>query len=309
LNPILSVIVCTYNPNPSILNDSLEALKRQSLPTPLWELIIVDNGSTNNAISKIDLSWHKSTRLILEKKQGLTFARIAGFRECRGQYIVLVDDDNILESRYLEIVVESFHKNPLLGAIGGKSIPIFLIQPPSWATQFFSDLALRDLGDHIIIERWDNTYPQSGPLGAGMALRNNALKPYISKISSNKVIISDRVGSSLSSGGDNDIVLEILKSGWETAYIPRLSLHHIIPESRLSVRYLSRLTNNSSKSWVQLLESHGINPWEKISPWTVPFRKVKSWFIYKAWYNKVNYIKWRGACGIYEGLAEPISAS
>jgi hypothetical protein len=36
----------------------------------------------------------------------------------------------------------------------------------------------------------------------------------------------------------------------------------------------------------------------------VPLRKLKAYFTYKAWENEPNYIKWKGACGMFEGLAK-----
>ncbi|MDB5120210.1 MAG: glycosyltransferase [Sphingobacteriales bacterium] len=299
----LSVIISTYNPQIQRLNQTLNGLKNQTLCRNNWELILVDNNSTNRFEYKIDVSWHPFTKIIFEPRQGLTFARIKGFKAAEGRIIVLVDDDNILNNQYLKEALYLFDNKKRLGAAGGKSIPIFESEEPTWLKPFYSTLALRDLGEDIIFDNWTNSYPPSAPLGAGMILRKDALKSYIEKIDLGKSVIADRTGISLSSGGDNDIVIEILKSGWFTGYFPSLSLFHIIPEERTSVSYLSRLNSSSSRSWIQLLESHNINPWKKIAPYTVPLRKIKAWFTNKAWKNKVCYIKWQGACGTFEGLA------
>lgn len=299
----ISIIISTYNPNIQRLRQTIKGLKEQTFPLSNWELIIVDNNSSVKFANQIDLSWHNNSKIIVEDIQGLTYARVRGFQEAKGALIIMVDDDNILENTYLQEVSNVFDRNPALGAFGGKAIPIFEIEPPKWIEYFYGNLALRDLGDNRIIDQWQNCLPSSAPLGAGMAIRKKALNSYIQKINTNNHIISDRKGNSLSSGGDNDIVLEILKSGWQTAYIPTLLLYHLIPKERISWKYLSRLSNDSSKSWIQLLDSHNINPWEKIDSWTVPLRKIKAWFVYKAWLNKVNHIRWRGACGLYEGLA------
>jgi glycosyltransferase involved in cell wall biosynthesis len=300
---LVSVIIPTYNPDLKRLSQTLEGLKNQIMDPIFWELLIIDNNSTNNFTRDIELSWHKNVKIIQEKRQGLTYARLKGFLEARGEIIILVDDDNILDEHYLQETLEIYNNHPTLGAIGGKSIPIFESEQPDWLNDFYGSLALRDLGDAVLIEDWQNKFPSSAPIGAGMAIRTEALKSYITKITSAKTIITDRSGNSLSSGGDNDIVLEIVKSGWQTGYFPTLILHHIMPEERLSVKYLARLLNNSNKSWIQLLESHEINPWAKIPAWTVSLRKIKAWFLYRAWKNSANYIKWKGACGTFEGLS------
>ena len=299
----LSVIIPTYNPDQKRLAQTLDGLKNQSLAKHNWELIIIDNNSSNNFHEQLDPSWHPTAKVITETKQGLTYARLRGFNELTGDIIVMVDDDNILNSDYLEQAVSIFDKNPQVAAIGGKSLPLFETQPPVWLHEFYGNLALRDLGNDLIIAGWDNKYPDAAPIGAGMAIRREALKSYIEKITSGKSNISDRSGTSLSSGGDNDMVLEILKSGWQVGYFPQLELQHIIPAQRMEVAYLARLARDTNKSWVQLLQSHGINPWQKIPGWGVLPRKIKAWLTYKAWQNKPAYIKWQGACGLFEGLA------
>jgi len=250
------------------------------------------------------LNWHSNTKKVLEPRQGLTNARLRGFAEAKGGIIIMVDDDNVLDSDYLANTSAIFNKYSDLGAAGGKSIPVFEIPPPSWIKEFYGNLALRDLGNAILINGWNNTYPASAPIGAGMTIRKEALKNYLAKAASGQKLSGDRTGSNLSSGGDNDIVLEILKSGWNVGYFPSLSLQHLVPAGRVKVSYLSKLLRQTNTSWIKLLESHGINPWAKVSRWTVPFRKVKSWVEYKAWRSEVNYIRWQGACGTFEALSD-----
>lgn len=299
----ISILISTYNPCLERLNKTINGLKQQSLSTAFWELIIIDNNSSNDFASELDISWHPGSRVIYEQRQGLTYARLMGFKEAKGEIIIMVDDDNLLNTDYLEQTLYIFKDKPLLGAIGGKSLPIFEAEEPDWLHNFYNSLALRDLGDQILQEKWENSYPQCAPIGAGMAIRRTALKSYIDKVLSGRSIVTDRTGTSLTSGGDNDIVIEVLKSGFTVGYFPALQLQHIIPVERMQVSYLAKLNNNTNRSWVQLLENHDINPWGKITKWTVPLRKAKAWFNYKPWKSKINYIYWRGACGTFDGLA------
>jgi glycosyltransferase involved in cell wall biosynthesis len=299
----LSVIIPTYNPATIRLEQTLAGLKSQSLPVDRWELIIIDNNSSNNFWQQLNLNWHPAAQIVRESKQGLTYARLMGFNESTGNIIVMVDDDNILNADYLEKVLNIFRQNSQMGAIGGKSIPLFESTPPEWLDGFYGSLALRDLGDESLLATWNNEYPACAPIGAGMAIQREALTSYIEKIKSGKSKISDRTGNSLSSGGDNDMVIGTLKSGWQVGYFPELTLQHIIPAQRMQADYLARLLNSTNKSWVQLLQSHDINPWQPITKSGALLRKAKAWFTYKAWKNKPNYIKWRGACGTFDGLA------
>jgi glycosyltransferase involved in cell wall biosynthesis len=295
----ISVILPSFNPNISRLNQTLLGLQRQTLPLKHWELIIVDNNSSPKI--EVDLSWHINHHIIIAGKAGLTHARLKGFHQAQGNIIIMVDDDNILSPQYLQSTSLIFKNHPQLGAAGGKSIGKFDITPPDWLKNFHNNLALRDLGELVILKSWENEYPAVAPIGAGMAIRKQSLQSYLEKTMEDNTI-TDRIGNSLTSGGDNEIVLEILKSGWQVGYFPQLVLRHIIPRERMSVKYLARLVNNTNQSWAQLLTKHNINPWAPISPLGAKIRKIKAFFTCRPWVSKSHFIKWRGACGTFSGL-------
>jgi len=303
----ISVIIPTYNPDAANITEGLNSLKTQTLNQSNWELIVVDNNSTNGVLGDLNLSWHSSSSIIKESRQGLTYSRLCGINYAKGNIIVMVDDDNILATDYLQVVLNCFNEHPSLGAAGGKIEGKFnAFIPPDWTKQFWGMLAIRDLGDEAIISEPSlllNNYPDFAPVGAGMAVRKNLLNTYIKNITDNSTIITDRTGDSLSSGGDNEIVINVLKQGYSVTYFPELLLKHIIPESRLTADYLSRLNYESSKSWIRLLLKHNICPWNPIPRWSVGLRKLKSWLSFKAWASQVNHIKWRGSCGVFDGLA------
>jgi len=143
------------------------------------------------------------------------------------------------------------------------------------------------------------TYPLFAPIGAGMALRREAAEVWLKAENA----ISDRRGAELTSAGDNDIVLTIMEAGWEIAYLPQLNLTHLIPTTRLDPAYLARLNRGIQKSWTQVLALHNASPWPPIPNWSVPLRKIKAWFTYRAWRDRAARIRWQGACGHFEGRA------
>jgi len=299
----LSVVICTYNPDIDRLTQTLNALRGQSLGVSQWELIIVDNNSRNGVLNRINLSWHPNASIIAEPKQGLTYSRIRGFKVAAGKVVVMVDDDNVLKWNYLEEMWAVFEKHSRLGAAGGRSLPLFSDAPPEWVKEFYGNLALRDLGERMQIEEWSQQYPANAPIGAGMGIRKAALSCYFKWLETSRHLITDRRAESLSSGGDNDLVLSLLRSGWQVGYFPVLSLTHLIPGSRLNAAYLGRLVHDTNKSWIQVLAAHEVNPWQKINRITLPFRKLKAYFSYQAWQNEAAFVRWKGACGIFEGLA------
>jgi hypothetical protein len=133
-----------------------------------------------------------------------------------------------------------------------------------------------------------------------MALRRAAVQAWLDAPASS---LSDRRGTELTSGGDNDIILTLLEHRWHVGYFPQLALTHLIPAGRVQRDYLARLNRGIAKSWIQVLTKHDACPWGEVPPWTVPLRKLKAWFHYRAWAGPVQFIRWQGACGHFEGQA------
>lgn len=299
----VTVVIPTYNPDPSRFGQTLQGLARQKLPRPQWEILIVDNASNAEIGTPAgDLP----CRIVREQKPGLTSARKAGLRHAAGEIVVFVDDDNVLAPDYLEQTLAAFARLPRVGALGGKSLPSFETEPPAWASEFVSLLALRDLGDSELVSNGlrsanatTNVYPKFAPQGAGMAVRREAIQPWFESSSR----LTDRCGADLTSSGDNDIVFSIMEAGWEVAYLPQLVLTHLIPAARLTPDYLARLNRGIQKSWIQVLRTHNACPWPPVPPWTIPMRKAKAWFVHRAWTSPAARIRWQGACGHFEGRA------
>jgi glycosyltransferase involved in cell wall biosynthesis len=303
----LSVIIPTHNPNRDRLRRTLLGLRAQTLPGRQWETLLVNNASTDfPAPDDLTAAAPDNLTVLEEPVLGLTAARRRGFAAAQGRYWVMVDDDNVLAADYLCQCVSIFEANPRLGAIGGKSLPEFESPPPAWAQEFLGLLALRDLGSTPLVSRGlrssangRNEYPLFAPIGAGMALRQEAARVWLDRAPKNG--LTDRRGTSLSSSGDNDIVLSLMHAGWEVGYFPQLSLQHLIPRGRLEASYLERLNRSLQESWQQVLMHHGTSPWQPLSRSGATLRKIRAWFTYRAWTSPAARIRWKGACGHFAG--------
>ena len=133
-NPILSVIVCTYN-GEKYIEDCLSSLAMQTLDSNKFEVIIVNNNSTDNTIS-ICIRYCKENnnfKLISEKKQGLSKARNLGYKTALGDYIAYIDDDAKAEKSWCKMLISAFEGvEPKPIAVGGKVEPYYRIEPPKW---------------------------------------------------------------------------------------------------------------------------------------------------------------------------------
>lgn len=296
----LTVVIPTHNPHLPTLRKTLSGLRDQSLPVEEWELILIDNCS-ESALAPEVVAWHPHGRVVEESQVGLTSARFRGFREASGELIVMVDDDNVLDSEYLSNALKIADEFDDCGAFGGRSIGKFATAPPNWLPEFYELLALRDLGANSIISDYPQEagYPICSPIGAGMIVRHSALSNWMNEAPHSK--LSDRKGASLSSGGDNEIVMSILQSGHQVGYFPELTLQHLIPAERTTVEYLSRLNESIQFSWMHVLYRNNLSPWPQINPLGAKLRCLIAWFRYYPWKSPAAKIRYRGAKGHFLG--------
>ena len=102
-----TVIICTYNRSNN-LPECLKALEDQHNVEELdWEVLVVDNNSTDNTKEVVENYARKSTikiRYAHEKQQGLNYARNLGMREEKGDYFSYVDDDIVVNKVWLRSI-------------------------------------------------------------------------------------------------------------------------------------------------------------------------------------------------------------
>ncbi len=105
---LVSVIVPTYNRRETI-QAAIASVQRQTFAD--WELIVVDDGSTDDTAALIEGS---DPRLVLirQKNQGVNAARNTGMLRARGQYIAFLDSDDEWLPHHLELSVAFFRAFP-----------------------------------------------------------------------------------------------------------------------------------------------------------------------------------------------------
>ena len=114
MQPSVSIIIPVYN-DPSGLKVTLDCLVTQVFPKDQYEVIVVDNGSTDNTSeigNKYADQFHDTIRFVLENKvQGSYAARNKGIEVSRGKLLILLDANVTLGSDYIEKVNNRFRKS------------------------------------------------------------------------------------------------------------------------------------------------------------------------------------------------------
>lgn len=111
--PLVSVIIPVYNVE-LYLKEALESVINQSYSN--LEIIVVNDGSTDNSQKIIDKLAHKNSKkitVVTQKNQGLSSARNTGLKYVNGKYIYFFDSDDILKFNAIEKLVEFCEINSL----------------------------------------------------------------------------------------------------------------------------------------------------------------------------------------------------
>lgn len=230
----VSVIICTYN-RADLLLQSIRAIQKQDFPSDCYELIVVDNNSTDRT-KEIVLDCAASStlqlRYIFESEQGLSHARNTGIRHAKGEIVAFVDDDIDAPSSWLTSIVNSF-KDPEVVAAGGPIRAMWLSCKPDWLTERW--LGFLTINEFAQASETGEYKAPSYPWGANMAFRKDL-------ICSVGMFSTDlgRVGHSLLSCEEKDLFRKIHATGGKVAFSPEAVIHHKIPAERTRKHWLYR---------------------------------------------------------------------
>ncbi len=139
----ISVVICSYNRAKYII-DAIESLYNQTVSKDLYEIIVVDNNSSDNT-KELCLAYttsHPSFNIIYleEKEQGASFARNTGVMHSRAPLLAFMDDDAIADNDFIERILEFFKTHPAADGVGGRITPKFIPSEPKWMSYYVSSL-------------------------------------------------------------------------------------------------------------------------------------------------------------------------
>lgn len=236
----ISVILCCYN-SAKRLPETLAHLARQQFINGLdWELILVNNNSTDNTALLAEQIWSSLgsptfLKIVEEVKAGLSHAREKGIQVAKYDVLLWCDDDNWLCDSYMETAYTIINDNPSIGALGGWCEPAFEIEKPEWFDAQAKYFAVSKQGR----QSGEITNKKGCVYGAGMVLRKSHW--LLLKEQGFEHLLTDRVGKQLSSGGDTEYCYALRLIGYKIWYDERLYFQHFMTSERLSLNYVSRI--------------------------------------------------------------------
>jgi glycosyltransferase involved in cell wall biosynthesis len=152
----ISIVIPTYNRS-ATLSLTLQSLATQNYPANSFEIIVVDNASTDNTKTLVQETINKyigiQIRYIYESRQGVHYARNTGAIESAFDFLYFTDDDVIADKDLLSEIIKPVLLNPDVACVTGKVLPIWEVPPPQWVKKhcYNSLLSILDMPEDFII--------------------------------------------------------------------------------------------------------------------------------------------------------------
>lgn len=244
--PELSIVICTYN-RCRYLPQALASIAAQHVPAGQFELIVVDNASTDDtsAIVHDFMATHPAipTRYVFEGNKGLSFARNRGWSEAAAAIVAYVDDDVILFDDYVRNLISFFRQNPQAMGAGGRVIPKYEDAEPAWMSPYLRGfVGAVDHGNAV--KKFDDSMKY--PAGANMVYRTSILRK-AGGFNNELKFRSD----------DKYIFYKVHQLSDDIYYLPDVALYHYIDAARLAPDNFKKLFLKTGNEEKKRLRSEG----------------------------------------------------
>ena len=251
----VSVAICTWNRS-ELLRNTLEKFTHLEPASGFdWELIVVDNNSTDETAQAIaEFADRLPLRALREPKPGKSNAANLAVREARGEYILWTDDDVLVAPDWVRRYVDAFRCYPDADVFGGRIDPWFEGAPPQWLVDGF--LSVAGAYAAMDLKKTGGPAPESFfPLGANMAIKRAAhlRHPFDPRI-------GPQPGTSIR-GEEWMLVRELRKHGAQVVWVPEASVQHFIPRARQTEAYLRDWYHGHGELLAKMETEKGAGSW------------------------------------------------
>lgn len=260
---MISIIIPTFNRSEQ-LAQTLQGLCAVETPTHLFEIIVVDNGSTD-ATKQVVKQYQQERRNISIRYEydsipGLLTGRHKGAQVSKGDILTFIDDDVVVDPQWLNTIIETMNTQKDITFLTGPNIPLYESTPPEWLHEFWSEtpyggkmcawLSLLDLGNKPI--EIDPSYVW----GLNFTLRKAA---FIELGGFHPDNIPKQF-QQFQGDGETGLAIKGRELGKKALYHPGVKLHHQIPTSRLTYTYFDNRAfyQGVCRSYTALRRAHGL---------------------------------------------------
>ena len=283
----VSIVMCSYN-GQSNIESSVKAIAALDI-TGLngVEFIFVDNGSKDNMESLVQSLWLTyetpfSLKTFTESKSGKVSALLKGFEAICGRYVVICDDDNVLNSNYLQVGYNYLEKHESVGVLGGQGIPKSEVELPNWFDNVKYNYACGPQASNT-----GNVHPfRNVVYGAGLWFRKSSYDLAVQngfRFIFNYMRDNPNMRDMSNGGEDGELCWAIKYQGFEVHYHDDLNFIHLVESYKLRAKHYSSI--EARKTQCTLFASLYFRVYN------MPFSKVKDFWVKELFYIVFNYFK------------------
>ncbi len=229
---LITVALCTFNRSASLAR-TLRSLERSAPIAEPWEVLVVDNGSTDGTQDVVkQFEARLPIRTVLEPRPGLAIARNTASAHARGDHMACTDDDVIVAADWLGAYAAAFARWPDAALFGGRIVPVLEEPVTPWFPKALPHLGLpfaaRNLADTPIALKPDG---DTIPFGANYAVRTAVQRqfPFDPELGAGK----------LHFGEETTCFMAMLAAGHEGRWLPDCVVEHMIAPKRQTAAYVA----------------------------------------------------------------------
>ncbi|MDY7013814.1 MAG: glycosyltransferase [Cyanobacteriota bacterium] len=264
----VSAIICTYN-RANYLRKSIQSLVEQTLNPECYEIVVVDNHSTDRTqqVATEEFASVSNLRYIYEPILGLSQARNAGWKAAKGEYVAYLDDDAIASPSWLENIVKAFETvTPQPGCIGGKIQLIWEVPKPDWLPSRFLPYLGKLNWSSVPLILDSRQY-----IGGG----NMAVPRLLLETLGGFNLNLGRKGGNLLSNEELFLLDRIKEKGYSIYYDPEISIGHHVPAARLTKDWFVKryYWQGVSDAWIAI-ERKSLSRQQRIDLSTVKLKEL-----------------------------------
>jgi glycosyltransferase involved in cell wall biosynthesis len=239
----ISSVICTRN-RATYLSRAIRSLAEQDMAHDDYEIIVVDNGSTDATEQIVSglMPEIPNLRYAYAEKPGLSVARNRGLDEAAASVVAFLDDDAVAVEGWLTAIVGAFNIKPQPVCVGGPVEPWWEVPRPSWFPDSLVGCHNRYYG---AVAHWCS-YPAEQPIGCNMAF----LKERVAQVGGFS-------GQLQKYNDETELISRLVEVGGGIFYEPRASVRHLVAKDRLSLSWQIKRHYQEGKSLADMAALEG----------------------------------------------------
>jgi glycosyltransferase involved in cell wall biosynthesis len=216
-----------------ILRDVLEAFCRLQQPSSGWQLIIVDNDSTDDTTQVIaSFANRLPLQTVHERELGQTRARNRGLELVKGDLTIFTDDDIFPCTEWLVKLKEAADSQPAYSMFGGPIVARWETPPPYWVRWIDIPGAVYGITDRSLEDGPTNPWEL---FGGNMAIRTSVFRTGTRFVTS----MGPR-GSNYPIGGETELLMRLARQGHKAWHVKGALVEHFVQKKHLKQTWVMR---------------------------------------------------------------------